>query len=269
MLFDIALACLIFYTGMLLLVYFLQDRLLYFPFKDMEVTPAVIRLPFEEVTVTTFDSEKITAWWIPARNERGVLLFCHGNAGNISHRLDSIDIFNRLGLSVLIFDYRGYGTSTGKPTEEGTYHDGEAAWRYLVDVQKKKPEKIILFGESLGGAVAAEIALRHESGGLIIMSSFTSLPELAVRLYPFLPGTLLSKFSYSTIDKVGAINAPKLIIHSPDDEIVPFAMGRELYEKAAQPKQFLQIQGGHNEGFLVSGNLYVQGLDAFISKYWK
>ncbi len=162
MLFDVALACLIFYTGMLLLVYFLQDRLLYFPFKDMQVTPAAISLPFEEVSIVTSDSEKITAWWIPAQNERGVLLFCHGNAGNISHRIDSIDIFNRLGLSVLIFDYRGYGKSTGRPSEEGTYRDGEAAWRYLVDVQKKKPEKIILFGESLGGAVAAEIAFASQ-----------------------------------------------------------------------------------------------------------
>jgi len=269
MLFDIALACLIFYTGMLLLVYFLQDRLLYFPFKDMETTPAVIRLPFEEVNITTSDSEKITAWWIPAQNERGVLLFCHGNAGNISHRLDTIDIFNRLGLSVLIFDYRGYGKSTGRPSEDGTYRDAEAAWRYLVEVQKKKPDKIILFGESLGGAVAAEIASRYKAGGLIIMSSFTSIPELAGRLYPFLPVKLLSKFRYSTIDKIGAITAPKLIIHSPDDEIIPFEQGRTLYEKAAEPKQFLQIQGGHNEGFLASGNLYVQGLDDFISKHWK
>jgi uncharacterized protein len=268
MLFDIALACLIFYTGMLLLVYFLQDRLLYFPFKDMEITPAVIGLPFEEVTITTSDSEKITAWWIPAQHERGVLLFCHGNAGNISHRLDSIDIFNRLGLSVLIFDYRGYGTSTGRPSEEGTYRDGEAAWRYLVDVQKKKPDKIILFGESLGGAVAAELAVRHEAGGLIILSSFTSIAELAGKLYPFLPVKLLSKFRYATIDKIPAITCPKLIIHSPDDEIIPFFMGRALYEKAAQPKQFLQIQGGHNEGFLVSGNLYVQGLKDFLDRYF-
>jgi fermentation-respiration switch protein FrsA (DUF1100 family) len=269
MLFDIALACLIFYAGMLLLVYFLQDRLLYFPFKEMETTPAVIRLPFEEVNINTTDGEQITAWWIPAEKERAVLLFCHGNAGNISHRLDSIDIFNRLGLSVLIFDYRGYGTSTGRPSEDGTYHDAEAAWRYLVDVQKKKPEKIILFGESLGGAVAAEIASRYKAGGLILMSSFTSIPELAGRLYPFLPVKLLSKFHYATIEKIANITAPKLIIHSPDDEIIPFVMGRALYEKAAGPKQFLQIQGGHNEGFLVSGNLYVQGLDAFISKYWK
>ena len=268
MLFDVALACLIFYTGMLLLVYFLQDRLLYFPFKDMQATPTAISLPFEEVNLTTSDSEKITAWWIPAQNERAVLLFCHGNAGNISHRLDSIDIFNRLGLSVLIFDYRGYGASTGSPSENGTYLDGEAAWRYLVEVRKKQPEKIILFGESLGGAVAAEIASRHKAGGLILMSSFTSIPELAGSLYPFLPVKLLSKFRYSTIDKIGSITAPKLIIHSPDDEIIPFALGRVLYEKAAQPKQFLQIKGGHNEGFLESGELYVQGIKDFLDMYF-
>jgi len=269
MLFDIALACLIFYAGMLLLVYFLQDRLLYFPLKDIDVTPAALQLAFEEVRLKTDDGQTLAAWWIPAEKERGVLLFCHGNGGNISYRLDSIDIFSRLGLSVLIFDYRGYGGSTGQPSEKGTYRDAESAWRYLVELRQKKPEKIILFGESLGGAVATEIASRHSAGGLILMSSFTSIPELGGRLYPFLPVKYLSKFSYATIDKIPAVTAPKLIIHSPDDEIIPFAMGRALYEKAAQPKQFLQIQGGHNEGFLVSGNLYVQGLDAFISKYWK
>jgi fermentation-respiration switch protein FrsA (DUF1100 family) len=268
MLFDVALACLIFYTGMVLLVYFLQDRLLYFPFKEIDANPAAIRLPFEDVHLTASDGATISAWWIPAKNERAVLLFCHGNAGNISHRLDSIDIFNSLGLSILIFDYRGYGTSAGHPSENGTYLDAESAWRYLVDVQKKSPEKIILFGESLGGAVAAEIASRHTAGGLIIMSSFTSIPELAGRLYPFLPARLLSKFRYSTIDKIGAISSPKLIIHSPDDEIIPFAMGRALYEKAAGPKQFLQIKGGHNEGFLVSGELYVQGLKDFLDSHF-
>jgi hypothetical protein len=268
MLFDVALACLIFYTGMVLLVYFLQDRLLYFPFKEIGANPAAIHLPFEDVRLTASDGATISAWWIPAKNERAVLLFCHGNAGNISHRLDSIDIFNSLGLSILIFDYRGYGTSSGHPSENGTYLDAESAWHYLVDVQKKSPEKIILFGESLGGAVAAEIASRHTAGGLIIMSSFTSIPELAGRLYPFLPVRLLSKFRYATIDKIGAISCPKLIIHSPDDEIIPFAMGRALYEKAPGPKQFLQIKGGHNEGFLVSGELYVQGLKDFLDSHF-
>ena len=268
MIFDVALAGLILYTGLLLLVYFLQDRLLYFPFKEIDASPAAIQLFFEDVSLAASDGTTISAWWIPAHNERAVLLFCHGNAGNISHRLDSIDIFNRLGLSVLIFDYRGYGASAGRPSENGTYLDAEAAWRYLVEVQKKKPEKIILFGESLGGAVAAEIASRHKPGGLILMSSFTSIPELAGMLYPFLPARWLSKFRYATIDKIGSITAPTLIIHSPDDEIVPFAQGMALYEKAAGPKQFLQIKGGHNEGFFVSGDLYVQGLKNFMDKYF-
>jgi len=269
MIFNVVLVFLIFYTGMLLLVYFQQDRLLYFPFKEIAATPAAIQLAFEELRLTTEDGQTLAAWWIPAGKERAVLFFCHGNAGNISHRLDSIDIFIRLGLSVLLFDYRGYGGSTGRPSEDGTYRDAEAVWRYLVEVQKKEPEKIILFGESLGGAVAAEIASRHTEGGLIIMSSFTSIPELEGGLYPFFPVKWLSKFRYATIDKISSIKAPKLIIHSPNDEIIPFAQGQALYEKAAEPKQFLRIKGGHNEGFLVSGKLYEQGLDDFISKYWK
>jgi fermentation-respiration switch protein FrsA (DUF1100 family) len=266
---TIVIACLSIYAGLLLLAYVVQDRLLYFPLGEVRATPSVLRLPYEDVRLATQDGQTLAAWWIPAQKERAVLLFCHGNAGNISHRLDSIDIFNRLGLSVLIFDYRGYGASTGRPSEQGTYRDADAAWRYLVEVQKKQPERIILFGESLGGAVAADSASRRKAGGLIIMSSFTSIPALARELYPFLPVRWLVKFRYATIDKIGAIAAAKLIIHSPDDEIIPFAQGRALYEKAAEPKQFLQIRGGHNEGFLVSGDMYVKGLDNFISKYWK
>lgn len=255
------------YSLILVIVYFKQDRMLYFPEKEILQTPNNISLKYDEINFKTKDGLDISGWYIPAENEKGVLLFCHGNAGNISHRLDSIKIFNSLNLSVLIFDYRGYGKSKGKPSEYGTYLDAEAAWDYLVNVKRKSSTSIILFGRSLGGAVAAEIATRKNPAALIIESCFTSVPDLGKTFYPWLPIKLLSKFKYSTIDKIGSINCPKLIIHSPDDEIISFRHGEMLYEKAFQPKEFLKIKGGHNEGFFTSGKTYSDGIKMFLEKY--
>jgi fermentation-respiration switch protein FrsA (DUF1100 family) len=255
------------YAVILVIVYFKQERMLYFPEKEIWQTPDNISLKYDELNFKTKDGFNISGWYIPAQNEKGVLLFCHGNAGNISHRLESINIFNSLNLSVLIFDYRGYGKSEGKPSENGTYLDAEAAWDYLVNVKGKSPKEIIIFGRSLGGAVAAEIALRKNPAALIIESCFTSVPELGKTFYPWLPVKLISKFKYSTIDKIGSINCPKLIIHSPEDEIISFRHGKALYENALQPKEFLKIKGGHNEGFLISGKTYNDGLKIFLDKY--
>lgn len=255
--------------GYLLLVgfvYIRQGSMVYYPTKDIEGTPADIGLKYEEITLTTKDSVNLSAWHVPAKDERGVVLFCHGNAGNISHRLDSIRIFHDLGLSVLIFDYRGYGSSKGSPTEEGTYLDAESAWEYLVNVKGARPEKIILFGRSMGSAVAAELALRRKAAGIIIESGFKSIPELGSKFFPYLPVRLISRFKYATIDKVRKINIPKFFIHSPQDEMIPYEHGAALFKKAAEPKEFLQITGGHNEGFLTSGKVYTDGLDRFISK---
>jgi uncharacterized protein len=256
------------YLVLVAFVYVRQGKMLYFPMKEIEQTPKDIGLDFEEITLRTKDGINISAWYIPAKNERGSLLFCHGNAGNISHRLDSIRIFHELGLSVLIFDYRGYGKSDGSPTEKGTYIDAEAGWDYLVNVKKAAPEKIIIFGRSLGSAVAAETALRHKAGALIIESGFRSVPDLGSRFFPYLPVKLISRYHYSTINKIGKINIPKLFIHSPGDEVIPFDHGLALYKNAAEPKEFLGITGGHNEGFLISGEKYTDGLDKFIKKYF-
>lgn len=254
------------YAAIVILVYVKQEGMIYFPGKEIHETPKNIGLRHEDIAFETKDGVSISAWYIPAEKERGVILFCHGNAGNISDRLDSIKIFHDLNLSVLIFDYRGYGKSKGRPSEKGTYRDAEAAWDYLIKVKKKSPGKIIAFGRSLGGAVAAELALRRHPAGLIIESSFKSLPDLGKKFYPWLPVRLLSRFEYATIDKVALIKCPKLIVHSPEDEIVPFEHGRAIYEKASPPKEFLEITGGHNEGFLISGNVYTEGLERFFRK---
>ncbi|MBI5102364.1 MAG: alpha/beta hydrolase [Nitrospirae bacterium] len=257
-------------AGYLLLVgfaYFRQGSMLYFPQKEIEATPKSIGLDYEEVTLRTKDDIEISAWYIPAVNARGYVLFCHGNAGNISHRLDSIKIFHDLGLGVLIFDYRGYGKSKGSPDEKGTYLDAEAAWDYLVNVLHVPPKKLIIFGRSLGSAVASETATRKEAGLLIMESGFTSVPDLGAKLFPHLPVRLLSRYRYESIKKVGGIAIPKLFVHSPDDEVIPYEHSERLLKEAAGPKEFLKIRGGHNEGFMSSGRIYTDGLDAFITRY--
>lgn len=255
------------YLLLIAYVYAKQGAMLYFPTREIEATPRDIGLDYEELTLRTKDGLDISAWFIPANDTRGFVLFCHGNAGNISHRLASIQIFHSLGLGVLIFDYRGYGRSRGSPDEEGTYLDAEAAWDYLVNILHAKPERIVLFGRSLGSAVAAEVASRKQAGALIMESGFTSVPDLGKKFFPHLPVGLISRYRYESISKVEKIKIPKLFIHSPEDEIVPYEQGVKLFERAGEPKEFLRITGGHNEGFSLSGRGYVDGLKAFLSRY--
>ena len=149
------------YVGIALLLFFVQSKLIYYPDPVLVATPAAIGLPFEQASITTQDGVKLDSWFLPADAARGVLLFFHGNAGNISHRLESLKIFHDLGLSVLIFDYRGYGLSEGKPSEQGTYRDAEAVWRYLTEERGVPPDEIVIFGRSLGASIAAYLAERR------------------------------------------------------------------------------------------------------------
>lgn len=261
---------LLLYGGLLLFVFLYQERLLFLadlPGRQLETTPAALGLAYEPVTLTTRDRVRLHGWFLPAAQDRGVLLFCHGNAGNISHRLDSLQIFHELGVSILIFDYRGYGRSQGRPTEAGTYRDAEAAWQYLVRERHVEPGRIILFGRSLGAAVAAHLASRHQPGALIMESCFTSVPDMAARLYPLLPVRLLSRFSYNVLDFVPQISSPLLVIHSRDDEIIPFSHGERIFAAARPPKTFLELKGDHNRGFLISGAHYVRGLAGFLTQH--
>jgi len=268
MLITVVIGLVLSYLALVAFVYVRQPKMLYFPTGQIEQTPADIGLSFDTVTFKTADGLTIAAWYIPAPDARAVLLFCHGNAGNISHRLDSIRIFHDLGLSVLIFDYRGYGESEGEPTEKGTYLDAEAAWNFLVKEKGTDPARIVIFGRSLGSAVAAELALRRKAGALVIESGFTSIPDLGRKYYPYMPVSLITRFHYATIDKVSSLALPKLFIHSPEDEIIPFDQGMRLFEKASEPKEFLKLRGDHNEGFFLSGELYINGLQQFISRYF-
>jgi len=256
------------YGALLLVLYFGQSSLLYLPeipTRAVQATPMDIGLEYETIWLTTETGVKLNAWYVPAVKARGTLLFFHGNAGNISHRLDSLRIFNQLGMTVLIFDYRGYGLSEGKPSEAGTQQDALAAWRYLTETRGVAPEDIVLFGRSMGAALAAWLAAQEQPGGLILESAFISAPELAAELYWWLPARWLTRFNYATRDYLAEVRSPVLVVHSPQDDIVPYRHGRELFAAAPPPKSFLELRGDHNMGFLLSGQDYIRGLDEFLT----
>ena len=252
-----------------LLIYFFQPKLIFFPHNELEATPALISLQYEDISLTTTDNEVLNAWWIPHHEAKATLLFLHGNAGNISHRLDSINVFHQLGLSVLIIDYRGYGHSTGEPSEQGTYIDAETAWHYLITEKDIESDNIIIFGRSLGGAVATWLAEKQPPAGLIVESSFTSIADMGKHYYPYLPTSLLARIKYSSIDRIANIKTPTLFIHSKYDEIIPYKYGKQLFSEALKEtstaKSFLDTIGGHNDGFLLSGKQYIDGLNRFIT----
>jgi pimeloyl-ACP methyl ester carboxylesterase len=195
-----------------------------------------------------------------------VLLFCHGNAGNISDRLGFIRFFNRLGLSVFIFDYRGYGESSGSPSEQGIYRDTEAAWNYLEEARRIDPQKIVVFGRSLGGSIAAWISQRHRPGALILESAFTSLRGAAQDRLPRFFVNLFVPDQYATIRYLAMVQCPVLIIHSRDDEIIPFHHGEASFAAAREPKELVAIRGSHNNAFLESIPSYEAAIDSFLSK---
>jgi len=238
------------------------------PGRALEASPADIGLAFEEIQIETADGERLHGWFVPAADARGTLLFFHGNAGNISHRLESIQIFSRLGLDVLIVDYRGYGQSTGKPSEQGTYRDAQAAWDYLTNVRRVAPGRIVVFGRSLGGAVGAwltaQLPAAAQPAATIIESSFSSGADMARRLYPVYPARLLTRLRYPVVDYAARITCPVLVVHSRDDEIIPFAMGKAIYAAAHQPKAFIELRGDHNAGFWTSREQYAASLDDFL-----
>jgi len=258
------------YLSICLYMLIFQDKILYIPTSDVRSDPGTFGLEFTEHWITTSDNERLHSWYIPATNARYTLLFFHGNTGNISDRLDTIKIFNTLGLSILIIDYRGYGKSSGVPTEEGTYFDGDASWHYLVQELKIAAESIIIFGRSLGGGIATEIATRYHSAGLVLESTFSTMPAVAKDVYPLIPVSLIIHTKYANIDKIRQIHCPLLIIHSTEDEYIGFHHGQALYNaynpRAYQGhKHFVAIAGAHNDGFFTSMDQYKQGINEYIS----
>lgn len=258
------------YVFLAAFLYLYQNRMVFLPNmpgRALDATPQDAGFSFEEVSIATSDGVQLHGWFVPAEQSRATVLFLHGNAGNISHRLDSIAIFRELGLDTLIIDYRGYGQSEGTPGEQGTYLDAQAAWDYLVSDRGIAPGRIVIFGRSLGGAVAAWLAVENTAAAVIIESCFTSALDMARRLYPFMPVRLITRLKYPVIEYVGRLKIPLLIIHSHDDEIMPFFMGQALFEAAAGPKAMLELSGDHNYGFLLNRDRYVAGLRDFTDRH--
>ncbi len=255
------------YSLLVVIVYLMQGRMLYLaevPGRTLTMTPTDAGMEYQDVSIATTDGVMLHGWFIAGRSSR-VLLFFHGNAGNISHRLDSIAQFRELGFSVLIIDYRGYGQSTGRTTESGIYRDADAAWRYLIDDRGIVANDIVIFGRSLGASVASRLASEYQPLALIVESSFTSIPDIAQDLYPWLPARWLSRLSHATRDYVRDVRCPILIINSRDDEIIPFRHGEAIFAAANEPRTLLTIRGTHNDAFLLDERAYIAGLRTFLA----
>jgi fermentation-respiration switch protein FrsA (DUF1100 family) len=253
------------YAVVCVVVFSLQAKFIYFPSREYWTTPDEIGLAYEEVELVTEDGVTLAAWDVPQEGATATVLFAHGNAGNIADRVGSIKAFHDLGYSVFIFDYRGYGGSRGSPNERGTYRDADAAWRFLTETRGLAPERIVLFGRSLGGAVAIELATRQSPGALVVESTFTSLVDVGKIHYRFLPVRLLCVHRYESVDRVARVTCPKLFIHSVDDSLVPIENGRRLFEAAAPPKAFMETPGGHNSGGFEYSPEYTLRLQEWLS----
>lgn len=230
-----------------------RERLMFHPSAELAATPADYNLNYDDLWLTTADGLKIKAWFIPAAAERDrgqTILFLHGNAGNMASRLDRITIMQRQGFSVLAVDYRGYGQSQGRPSEKGLYLDSRAAWEWLTKTKMKPAEKTIIWGYSLGGGPASWLAAQeNEAAGLVLESTFTSATDVAGHYLPWLPVKLIMGQSFDTLSQLPLIKMPLLVIHSPEDLIVPYRFGRQVFESYQGPKTFVELHGSHVEAF--------------------
>ncbi len=252
-----------------------MDRhFIFFPERLIEATPEAMGLPFEDVIFTAADSVKLHGWFIPAPRTQTptgarpfTFIMFHGNAGNISHRIDWAKLYrDRLGVNVFLFDYRGYGRSEGQPTEKGTYLDGDAAVAAMLARPDVDPARIVLAGHSLGAGVATETALRHPPAGLVLESPFTSVADMAKQAIPFLPVGLFLTTRYETERKIAKVGCPVLVIHGDQDEVIPFEQGIKVYEAAPRPKTFFRLHGAmHNDTYLAGGEPYVQAYVRFLA----
>lgn len=228
----------------------------YYPQRQLEASPSELRRPFEDARLNASDGVQLHGWFFPAdtNSSRAQLAFlvCHGNAGNISHRLGLCAGLLETGASVFVFDYRGYGQSDGRPGEEGTYRDAQAAHTWLRQ-RGFRGEHIFVFGESLGGGVASELALRETLGGIVLQSTFTSIPDIGAELFPWLPVRLISSIKYDTHAKLPRIKVPVLVMHSREDDLIRFHHAEKNFAAANQPKFFCELRGSHNDAAWENG----------------
>lgn len=262
-----------------------QTHGIYFPTKEIHYTPNQLGLEYREINFNATDKVQLNGWFIPNRNSNFILLFCHGNAGNISHRLDLIKLFHSIDLNVFIFDYRGYGKSNATPSEDGFYRDALGAYNYLTNEMKYEPEKIVIYGKSIGANVAINLASRVKAAALISDSAFCSAIHMSKTIFPFLPKEWINKaatskfiqknlkklrillIKFDALSKIKNIKMPKLIIHSKDDEMIPFTQGKKLFKATSEPKEFYPLHGGHNESIIMHKMEYSRKISNFLEEY--
>jgi uncharacterized protein len=253
------------YLAFVGLLYMMQGSMIFLPDRNVANDPGSVGIEWENAWFETEDGKRLQGWYIPGEESRYVLLFSHGNAGNISHRLGFIEMLYNRGISTFIYDYRGYGNSDGRPTEKGLHKDIEGAWNYLIDELGYSQGQIVLFARSLGGPFSAKLASNKNPGGLILESTFTSAKDVASDIYPFIPSSIV-RFRLDTESYLKNVSVPVLIMHSRDDEIIPFHHSRSLYEAAREPKYFSELRGGHNDNFIASGEFYFDEIKSFLSE---
>jgi len=258
--------------GATLFLVFSEKRLIYYPAAELDVTPKALGLPFEEVAIEVEPGVRIHGWFIKAAKEPSVatVLFSHGNAGNVADRLDRVLRLREIGADFLLYDYRGYGRSTGSPDEEGTYRDGRAAYDYLVKGRGIDPARLILMGESLGCAISIQLAVERKAAGLAIEAPFASVAHMAKAIYPFLPLGPFIRTRYENVKKMPQLKVPVFVVQGTRDEVIPVAQGKMVFDAAPQPKQYLAIEGAHhNDVYVVGGESYRRALGDFIARVVK
>lgn len=254
------------YVALCALVWVFQDRLVWYPGPPPRATPAEFGVDYEDLRLTARDGARVHAWHVRAADPRGVVVVSHGNAGSIENRLELARAFRGMGYDSVLYDYRGYGNSSGTLSEEGTYLDGEAVLDHLA-AQGVTPERIALYGESLGGAVAVELARRRGAFALVVEDAFTTLPDVGAEVYPWLPVRLLSRNRYASLEKVGALRVPLLVVHSPDDALVPYAHGERLHAAHPGPKAFLATAGPHGGGGFLQRAEWIEAVRRFLEAH--
>ncbi|MFP4053711.1 MAG: alpha/beta hydrolase [Phycisphaerae bacterium] len=251
-------------------LFLMQGRMVYDPTRQWEGTPCDVGLRFEDLTLRAADGVKLSAWYVPNSDSNApVVLLCHGNGGNLSHRLGTLRQLHEMGVSALIIDYRGYGRSEGSPSEQGTYRDARAAWDWLVEQRQVDPSRIVLMGRSLGGAIASHLAGQVSPAGLVIESAPTSIPEMGRDMYPIFPLGLmrfLARYRYDTREHLAGVDCPVLVMHSPDDGLIPFSHGQRNFEAAGEPRRLVELTGTHNDAHEVSGGVYTRAFEAFVAR---
>lgn len=244
-----------------------SKNFIYYPEKTLIASPSNAGLGFEDLTLTTEDGIRINGWYVPYKGSEGVLLWFHGNAGNIGNRVKLLQsLHEALKMNILLIDYRGYGKSEGEISEEGTARDALAAYDYLLTRRDINLKQIFIFGRSLGSAVAVKLATEVQTAGLILEAPFTSIKAMTSEIFPWLPFKGLISIKYDSLSTIKSVKSPLLILHGDEDKVVPYEQGKTLFAAANPPKTFHTIQGAdHNNTYIIGGAAYFEAISKFIT----